>query len=146
MKLYRVIVPVTDIEAAARFYAAVLGEPGRRVSSGRHYFGSAGTGGAILACYSPRDDGDSPRYGERWEPHPLQYIYLSCDDLEGARARCIGAGASGVTGIGRMPWGETIFYALDPFGNPIAFVESGTEFTARTAAPGERQRRRNRDP
>jgi len=28
-----------------------------------------------------------------------------------------------------MPWGETMFYALDPFGNPISFVKAGTEFT-----------------
>jgi hypothetical protein len=27
-----------------------------------------------------------------------------------------------------MPWGETLFYAADPFGNPISFVEAGTEF------------------
>jgi catechol 2,3-dioxygenase-like lactoylglutathione lyase family enzyme len=38
-RLYRTSLPVTDIEAAARFYGAVLGEPGRRVSPGRHYFG-----------------------------------------------------------------------------------------------------------
>ncbi len=28
-----------------------------------------------------------------------------------------------------MPWGETMFYALDPFANPISFVKAGTEFT-----------------
>ena len=28
-----------------------------------------------------------------------------------------------------MPWGETMFYAFDPFGNPISFVKAGTEFT-----------------
>ena len=128
MKLYRVIVPVRDIEQAARFYGTVLGEPGKRVSGGRHYFGG-GAGGAILACYSPRDDGDSRKYGETWQPHPLQYVYLSADDLEAARARCIEAGAGDVTKIAKMPWGETMFYALDPFGNPISFVEAGTEFT-----------------
>jgi catechol 2,3-dioxygenase-like lactoylglutathione lyase family enzyme len=129
MKLYRVIVPVRDIEAAVRFYSSVLGEPGRRVSGGRHYFGDAAHGGAILACYSPRDDGDAARYGDAWQPHPLQYVYISTDNVEAARARCVAAGAKDVTSIGKMPWGETMFYALDPFGNPISFVESGTEFT-----------------
>jgi hypothetical protein len=33
-----------------------------------------------------------------------------------------------------MPWGETMFYALDPFGNPISFVEAGTEFTGSSSA------------
>jgi catechol 2,3-dioxygenase-like lactoylglutathione lyase family enzyme len=68
--LYRVILPVTDIEAAARFYGALLGEPGQRVSSGRHYF--KGDGGAILACYDPLADGDAR--GEGWRHHESQYL------------------------------------------------------------------------
>jgi predicted enzyme related to lactoylglutathione lyase len=127
--LYRVILPVSDIEMAARFYAAILDEPGRRVSGGRHYFGGIGGGGAILALYSPSDDGDARRYGVEWRQHPLQYLYFSSDDLDGARGRCAEAGATEVTEIAAMPWGETMFYALDPFGNPISFVKAGTEFT-----------------
>jgi predicted enzyme related to lactoylglutathione lyase len=126
-KLYRVIQPVTDIAAAAEFYAAVLEEPGRRVSRGRHYFG--GDAGAILACYDPAADGDA--VGDGWRHHELQYLYFSVDDLEGARQRCEAAGATEITRIASMPWGETMFYAIDPFGNPISFVKAGTEFTGR---------------
>ena len=126
--LYRTIVPVADIEQAARFYAAVLGEAGRRVSGGRHYFGEMGAGG-ILALYSPFDDGDARKYGVEWRPHPLQYVYFSTGDLGAARERCLRAGAADVTEIASMPWGETMFYALDPFGTPISFVQAGTEFT-----------------
>lgn len=128
MALYRVILPVKDIELAARFYSQVLGEQGKRVSGGRHYFAGEGSGGAILACYSPRDDGDAPKYGEDWRLHPLQYVYFSFEDLDATRARCIAAGAREVTGIADMPWGETMFHALDPFDNPISFVKTGTEF------------------
>ncbi len=53
--LFRVIVPVTDINHAARFYGALLNEVGQRVSPGRHYFNCEGT---ILACYDPQADGD----------------------------------------------------------------------------------------
>ena len=127
MKLFRVILPVYDIEAAARFYEVVLGEPGQRVSPGRHYFG--GDDGAILACYQPGADGDP--IGDGWAQHYNQYVYFSTDDLEGARARCEAAGAADVTSIRAMPWGETMFYAKDPFGNPISFVQAGTEFTGR---------------
>ena len=129
MTLYRVILPVTDIEAGARFYAAILEEPGRRVSPGRHYFGDPDKGGAILALYSPSDDGDARRYGVAWRQHPLQYLYFAVDDLAAMHARCAAAGASEGTEIDAMPWGETMFYALDPFGNPISFVKAGTEFT-----------------
>jgi len=124
--LYRVILPVTDIEDAARFYGAVLGAPGERVSGGRHYF-AGGDGGAILACYDPRADGD--RMGDGWRHHSNQYLYFSVDDLDAARARVVEAGGQDVTEIAAMPWGETMFYALDPFANPISFVQSGTEFT-----------------
>lgn len=126
MNLYRVILPVTDINAAAAFYGDVLGEPGTRVSGGRHYFGGDSNGGAILACYEPAADGDS--VGDGWSHHPSQYLYFSVPDLKVARDACLAAGATNVTEIRSMPWGETMFYALDPFANPISFVEAGTEF------------------
>lgn len=127
MNLFRVILLVSDIDRAAAFYAVVLGQAGERVSPGRHYFvGDAS--GAILACYSPEQDGDAEELGTSWTPHPNQYVYFSAADLEAVRTRCLQAGASQVTPIEQMPWGETLFYANDPFGNPIAFVRAGTEF------------------
>jgi len=57
-KLFRVILPVSDIERAAAFYKSVLGVAGVRVSSGRHYFDCDGT---ILACFDPNADGDGDR-------------------------------------------------------------------------------------
>jgi predicted enzyme related to lactoylglutathione lyase len=132
-----VILPVTDIESAARFYSSVLRLRGERVSPGRHYFGSPGADGAILACYSPREDGDAAEHGEAWTPHPFQYLYFSVPDLPGTRRRCVSAGATGVTEIESMPWGETLFYAKDPFGNPISFVEAGTEFAGAASGSTE---------
>jgi len=41
--LFRVILPVSDIEAASDFYTQVLGMSGIRVSGGRHYFDCGGT-------------------------------------------------------------------------------------------------------
>jgi len=123
-RLFRVILPVTDIDAAAAFYGAVLGEPGERVSINRHYFGKDG---AILACCDPRGEHGSGKAG--WLMHPLQYIYIAVDDLEATKAACRAAGATDITETERQPWGETMFYALDPFANPISFVQAGTEFT-----------------
>jgi hypothetical protein len=36
-RLYRVILPVNDLDTAVPFYAALLEQPGFRVSGGRHY-------------------------------------------------------------------------------------------------------------
>jgi hypothetical protein len=36
--LYRVVLPVSDIDLAAKFYGYVFQDDGQRVSRGRHYF------------------------------------------------------------------------------------------------------------
>ena len=64
MKLYRVILPVKDIESAVRFYSQVFEQAGERVSPGRHYFEC---GGVVLACYDPVADGDDLASG--WTHH-----------------------------------------------------------------------------
>ena len=125
-QLYRVILPVNDIRAAKVFYEALLGLAGEMVSRGRCYFDCGGT---ILACYDPLADGDP--MGDGWRHHPNQYVYFSVDDLEAAMAAAKAAGALEIEPIGRMPWGETLFYAKDPFGNPICLVQRGTEFKGR---------------
>jgi predicted enzyme related to lactoylglutathione lyase len=125
MKLYRVILPVRDIDRAATIYARLLQTPGERVSPGRHYFNCGGT---ILACYDPEADGDGVQGG--WRHHPNQYVYFAVADLEGAleRAREVGCQIVG-GGIRKMPWGERMFWALDPFDNPISFADAETVFT-----------------
>ncbi len=130
-KLYRVILPVSDIEAAARFYGAVLGMAGTRVSPGRHYFDCEGT---ILACYDPAADGDR----QPAMPNP-DHIYLAVDDLEETYRKCRSINAAFLPGnmdggapagaIAERPWGERSFYLKDPFGNPLCFVDRTTVFT-----------------
>lgn len=121
-RLYRVILPVADIEQAADFYGRLLATPGRRVSPGRHYFDCGGT---ILACYDPRADGDDFDAA----PH-TGHVYFAVEDLEACFER---AGALGCReleqAIAQRPWGERSFYAMDPFGNPICFVDERTVFT-----------------
>ena len=63
---------------------------------------------------------------------------LAVEDLEAVhrRAQRLG-GLSTETGDGRLPmgeiasrpWGERSFYMLDPFGNPLCFVDSTSVFT-----------------
>jgi len=121
-KLYRIILPVTDMDKAERFYSHALAQPGNRVSPGRHYFD---VGGTILACYNAAADGHRP--GE-WRFHENQYVYFSVPDLEAARDRMEKLDCRFLGKIEAMPWGETLFYANDPFGNPICFVDEQTVF------------------
>ncbi len=125
MKLFRIILPVNDLEKAANFYSEILEMKGTRVSTGRHYFD---LGGTILACYDPILDGDMIE--TQWSFHENQYIYISVAELNKIHERikksdCIHVDKE----ISMMPWGERLFYANDPFGTPICFVDEKTVFT-----------------
>ena len=124
--LYRIILPVKDIERAVKFYSAVLEIPGHRISPGRHYFRC---GSVILACYDPVADGDGGQ-GD-WQFHPFQYLYFSVRDLEATLARFQKAGGTVDSGIETKAWGERLFYGRDPFGSRISFVDEATVFTGR---------------
>ena len=121
IRLFRVILQVGDIEAAANFYAALLGMPGERVSRGRHYFDCGGT---ILACFDPRADGNAFEAS----PNP-DHVYFAVEDLEALHVRAQACACREVDdSISTWPWGERSFYAVDPFGNPICFVDAKSVF------------------
>lgn len=128
-KLYRVILPVSDVNAAARFYASIFDDEGVRVSAGRHYFNCGGT---ILACFDAAADGDP----QPTTPNP-EWLYFSVPDIEKTFDVCRRAGAEMSSGdvhatpageIHVRPWGERSFYCEDPFGNKICFVDESTRF------------------
>jgi len=86
--LFRVSVPVLDVEAAARFYQTLLGgQPGERVTSGRHYFDCDGV---LLACWDPIADGDPAYPG----PNPGTMYLSSEEPLDAVRERVLAAGAT----------------------------------------------------
>lgn len=130
-ELYRVILPVGNIERAQDFYEAVFQEQGERVSAGRHYLDC---GSAILALYDPVADGD--RVDEGWRFHANQYLYFAVKDLEAYERRFQDAGGIVTETIATQPWGERMFYGLDPFNNPVSFVDETTVFRGNTT--GER--------
>jgi predicted enzyme related to lactoylglutathione lyase len=121
VKLFRVILPVSDINRAETFYSHILQMPGKRVSPGRHYFDCGGT---ILACFDPKADGDA--FEATSNP---DHVYLAVGDIEATHARATVAGCQSIEpNIVVQPWGERSFYAKDPFGNPLCFVDEKTAF------------------
>ena len=130
-RIFRILLPVHDIDRAATFYESILSQAGKRVSPGRHYFNCEGL---ILACFDPAADGDG------YDAVPLtEPIYIAVDNLQSVYDSAKDAGASfsdeevpDVGSLGKIeerPWGEVSFYASDPFGNPLCFVSSESVFT-----------------
>ena len=128
--LFRIILQVPDLNQAEEFYGKLLGDRGRRIPyASRHYIDA---GPVIIALVDPSID------GEQAKPLP-DYIYFSVDNLEEIHDRAVelnclakedvhGA-ASGDIAV--RPWGERSFYAQDPWGNGLCFVDEGTLFTGR---------------
>jgi catechol 2,3-dioxygenase-like lactoylglutathione lyase family enzyme len=128
-RLFRVTLQVSDLEKAAEFYSKLLGAKGTRIHGARHYFDC---GPVILAVLDPSGGGGKAK------PIP-DYVYFAVKDLEAvyARARelaCLAAGDKHDQTAGEIvtrPWGERSFYAEDPFGNRLCFVDERTLFTGR---------------
>jgi predicted enzyme related to lactoylglutathione lyase len=116
-RLSRVLIRVNNIEAATAFYDHILGHAGQRVSSGRCHYP---LGGATLAVYDPRAEGDL---------HDMEVIaghaqiYVEVDDLEHTFLAVESAGAP-VVGPIATHGGERSFHAYDPSGNRLCFVSA----------------------
>jgi len=131
--LYRIILQVDNLDKAEEFYGTLLGDRGRRIPRGsRHYIDC---GPVILALVDVNGEGIPGL-----EPKPLpDYIYFSVNDLETVhqRARELGClSTEDVHGksageIVKRPWGERSFYAHDPWGNGLCFVDENTLFTGK---------------
>jgi predicted enzyme related to lactoylglutathione lyase len=127
--LFRVTLQVSDLDRAAAFYAELLGNAGRRIHGARHYFDC---GAVILALVDPSAG------GEKASPN-ADHVYFAVQDLEVVHARaqklaCLSQEEVHEEPGGEIvvrPWGERSFYAHDPSGNPLCFVDAQTVFTGR---------------
>jgi catechol 2,3-dioxygenase-like lactoylglutathione lyase family enzyme len=120
MRLFRLNIEVRDLDEAAEFYGALLGLEGRLQAGSRCYFRTGEVTLQVVQVTSPQ-----------LLPKAL---YFAVDDLAAVheRAKSLGClsteavhGAPGGEPVVR-PWGEKSFYADDPSGNPLCFVEAGS--------------------
>lgn len=130
-KLFRVALQVADLQKAAEFYTKLLDDPGIPIPRGsRHYFNC---GPVILALVDvAKGAGESP------QPTP-DYIYFAVDNLDEVfeRAKALNCLATdryhdqNAGEILKRPWGEVSFYAEDPWGNGLCFVDEKTLYTGK---------------
>lgn len=125
-QFFRLNVEVADLDAAVRFYSELLGVQGRRQPGARCYFDCGPVNLSVI---------DVSSVGK---PHTAaKALYFTVKDLDAAfgRAKALGCLSQESVhdapggGIVVRPWGERSFYAVDPWGNPLCFVEEGTVYT-----------------
>ncbi len=121
-QFFRLNVEAGDLEAAISFYDSLLGIAGRRDRGARAYYDC---GPVMLQVV------------ETAAPHvAAKALYFTVKDLEAvfARAKSLGCLSSEAVHdapggeIAVRPWRERSFYANDPWGNPLCFVEEGTVY------------------
>jgi predicted enzyme related to lactoylglutathione lyase len=124
-QFFRLNIEVGDLTSAISFYTTLLGVEGRKQAGSRCYFECGPVTLQVLDVSSVR------------QPHAAaKALYFTVNDLEAAYKR---AGTLGCLsredvhdapggGIVVHPWGERSFYAVDPWKNPLCFVEAGTVY------------------
>ncbi len=124
-QFFRLNIEIANLDEAVTFYATLLGVEGRKQAGFRCYFQCGPVTLQVL---------DVSKAGA---PHPAaKALYFTVKNLEAIfeRAQKLGClspesvhDAPG-GGIVVRPWGERSFYALDPWKNPLCFVEEGTVY------------------
>ena len=119
-RMFRLNLEVGDIDAAAAFYGALFDCAPRPQPGSRFYLGAGPVTLQVVAAPDPQP--------------AAKALYFAVADLDAVHARaadlgCLGSGdvhgAPAGAAIVR-PWGERSFYAGDPWGNPLCFVDEGT--------------------
>ncbi len=121
-QFFRMNLEVGDLAAAQNFYEALLNTKGRGQAGQRFYINAGPVAFQVVASANP---------------HPAaKALYFTTADLDATHARASGLDAlsdelvHGLRGgdISVKPWGERSFYANDPWGNPLCFVEAGSVY------------------
>ena len=120
--LFRLNIEVGDLATAQNFYQTLLGVAGRGQAGNRFYINAGPVTLQVVGVAAPHTAAKA-----------LYFTTATLDEVH-ARAASLNALSREVVhgveggGISVKPWGERSFYANDPWGNPLCFVETGTEY------------------
>jgi PhnB protein len=109
---YHTVTPFVVVKGAARFLefmrdAFGAEELGRVEEGGRIGHAEARIGDSVVMTFDARDDWP-------WTP---AFLRLYVADADAAFERALGAGATSVTRLANMPWGDRAGRVRDPLGN-----------------------------
>jgi predicted enzyme related to lactoylglutathione lyase len=119
VKLYKVVIPVSDLEQAKTYYLHLLGVNGRRMSPREYHYDC---GNVVLCCRHPGSEGDPTPVSRSF-----QQVHLAVEDVEAVFEKAKTAGGCALDQeIRAEPWGDRSFVAQDPFGNTLVFSDQET--------------------
>lgn len=121
-----IILAVTDLERAQRFYLHALQAP--LVVDAPSYRELALPGGMRLGLYERsgfgRNTGQTPHPIPEGQLAPVE-LYFHPPDLPAAAARMSEAGARLLSPLALRPWGDEAVYFADPEGNVLVLARPG---------------------
>ena len=120
--LFRVFIPVSDFEGAKSFYERLFGFEGNVIHQGRVYFQC---GSVIVAVI----ENNGTPIGDHlyFSVNNIEEIFERARELDCLADDDVHGSPSGEINV--RPWGERSFYARDPWGNGLCFVDETTLFT-----------------
>jgi catechol 2,3-dioxygenase-like lactoylglutathione lyase family enzyme len=122
-QFFRLSVEVGDLDEAIAFYSRLFGIEGRRQAGARSYYECGPVTLSLL-------DVDAPHPAAKalyFSVNDLDSIFTRAEQLKCLSSEPIHDAPGGAITV--RPWGERSFYADDPWGNPLCFVETDTVYT-----------------
>ncbi len=120
--VFRIFIPVSDFDKAIEFYQRLFNSEGRIIHHGRQYFDC---GSVIFAVI---ENNGSPIGDQVYFSVPnLEAVFTRAKELNCLERSDVHGSPSDEIVV--RPWGERSFYARDPFGNGLCFVDETTLFT-----------------
>lgn len=122
-QFFRLSVEVGDLDEAVAFYSRLFGIEGHRQAGARSYYECGPVTLSLL-------DVDVPHPAAKalyFTVNDLDTIFTPAEQLKRLSSEPIHDAPGGAIAV--RPWGERSFYADDPWGNPLCFVEAGTVYT-----------------
>jgi catechol 2,3-dioxygenase-like lactoylglutathione lyase family enzyme len=120
--LFRISVEVGDLDRAVAFYSRLLGVQGNGQAGSRSYFGCGPVTLNVLEMPAPH----TARKALYFTVKDLDTVFERARDLHCLSTELVHDAPAGQITV--RPWGERSFYAEDPWGNPLCFVQEDTVY------------------
>ncbi len=120
--LFRISVEVGDLDRAVAFYSRLFGVQGNRQAGARSYFGCGPVTLTVLEMPAPHTAPKALYFTVK----DLDTVFERARDLHCLSTELVHDAPAGQITV--RPWGERSFYAEDPWGNPLCFVQEDTVY------------------